>query len=537
MVSSSRQIILWIFLLFSVIVSANAQPADKASSSTISGKVTIGGKGVSGLVVGLATETPYSSIHITNLKAVTDEDGNYRFKNVPPGTYRVMAATGAYVQSDRAAPVLLGKNEVVENIDITLVRGGVITGKVTDADGRPVVEEQVFFSITTQQRALPYLRTIRTDDRGVYRAFGLPAGRYLVSAGKDSVSAFSRASAGHQRTYHPSAATPADAIPVQVNEGSEVTKVDITLGRQLSKFSVRGRIIDGETSKPVPNAHIGVQLHFDRNGSTSTSDAAQSTKDGEFKIENLPPGQYSVYLVSPPDSSTFSEPVRFELTDQDIDGLLIKTSQGGTASGVVVLEGTHDPTIKANLLGTPIAVFISNELLRRASPYAKINPDGSFRITGLPAGRLTLNLPQNQDRLQLMRVERDGVVYRNGIDIKEREQITGLRVVVNQANGTIRGALKLPEGLQLTATMRLLVSVKRIEDPSFNVPPVEADGRRQFLIQGLVAGTYEFNVRAVGVPGEQRPGILRPTQTVVVANGATADITIALQMPTVPGGP
>jgi len=212
MVSSSLQIFVRLLLLLSAIVSANAQSAvDRASSSTISGKVTIGGKGASGLVVGLADETPSSSIHITGLKAVTDEDGNYRIKNVPPGTYKVMVAAPAYVQSDGLTPVVVGKNEVAENVDVTLARGGVITGKIIDAGGRPVLEEQVFFSLTTPSRAFPNMRTIRTDDRGIYRAYGLPAGHYLVSAGKNG---------GHQRMYHPSTVNPADATVIQVNEGS-----------------------------------------------------------------------------------------------------------------------------------------------------------------------------------------------------------------------------------------------------------------------------------------------------------------------------
>ena len=117
--------------------------------------MTIGGKGASGLVVGLATETPSSSIQITGMKAITDEDGNYRIKNVPPGTYKVMIAAPAYVQSDGLTPVVVGKNEVAENIDVTLVPGGVITGKVIDADGRPILEEQVFLTLTTSSRAFP----------------------------------------------------------------------------------------------------------------------------------------------------------------------------------------------------------------------------------------------------------------------------------------------------------------------------------------------------------------------------------------------
>lgn len=537
MVSSSRQIFVRLLLLLSAIVSANAQSAvDKASTSSISGKVTFGGKGASGLVVGLATATPFSSIHITGLKAVTDEDGNYRFKNVPPGTYKVMVAAPSYVQSDGPTPVVVGKNEVAENIDVTLVRGGVITGKVIDADGRPVLEEEVFFSLTTPSRALPYMRTVRTDDRGVYRAFGIAAGRYIVSAGKDLLSSFfGRAGAGYQRTYHPRAVNSADATVIQVNEGSEATNVDITLGRLLSTYTAHGRIIDGETSQPLPNAHIGIRLFFyiGGNGYTSKTNAAESTKDGEFKIENLPPGKYAVYLDSPTDSESFSELVRFEVTDQDIEGLLIKTSKGGTALGVVVLEGTHDPTVRANLAKTQILPSVSNEY----RPSVNINPDGSFRLTNLPAGRLILALPQNQDHLRLMRIERDGVMYPGGIEIKEREQITGLRAVVSQANGKIRGLLKLPDGLELPATARLRVSIRRTEDPTDN-SAVEADARGQFLVDGLVPGTYEFNVGVVGVPGNQRPRITRPTQTVVVTNGAIADVTITLQMQkTDPGGP
>ena len=101
MVSSGRKIVPVLFLL-SAIVSANAQPAAaKAPRATISGKVTIGGKGVSGVVVGLAIATPSSSTQVTRFRGVTDEDGNYRIKNLPPDTYQVLVAAPAYVQSER----------------------------------------------------------------------------------------------------------------------------------------------------------------------------------------------------------------------------------------------------------------------------------------------------------------------------------------------------------------------------------------------------------------------------------------------------
>ena len=535
MVSSGRKIVP-LLLFLSAIVSANAQPAaDKAPRATISGKVMIGGKGVSGVVVGLAVATPSSSTQITRFRGVTDEDGNYRIKNLPPDTYQVLVAAPAYVQSDGPKPVVVGKNEVVENVDITLNRGGVITGKLTDVDGRPVVEEQIFFSAIESR--LPYWRTVRTDDRGVYRAFGLPPGRYTVSAGRDSVSSFGRTEDGPQRTYYPSALNASDATAIEVNEGSETNNIDITLGRQVSRYTARGRIIDGDTSQPLPNARIGIQLFFSVGGSTSRNAAAESTKDGEFKVENLPPGKYAVYLDSQTDSEWISEAVRFEVTDQDVDGLLIKTSRGGSISGVVVLDGTREPTAKINLAGHRIVVLLSGQNSQRSLPPADIDQNGSFRVTGLPAGHLMLALPLNRDHLRLLRIERDGIVYRSGIEIKEREQITGLRVVVSQANGTIRGVLKLPEGVALPAPARLAVYVRRIEDPTAFISPVEADSRGQFLVEDLVAGTYEFDIAVVGVR-DQRPRIPRPVQTVVVTNGAIADVTITLQLPkSVPSGP
>ena len=538
MVSSGLQIFVSLLLLLSAIVSASAQSAvDKASTSVISGKVTIGGKGISGLVVGLATAIPSSSFHITELNAVTEEDGNYRIKNVPPGTYKVVVAAPAYVQSDGPTPVVVGKNEVAENVDVTLVRGGVITGKVIDADGRSVLEEEVFFSLTTPSRTFPYMRTVRTDDRGVYRAFGLPAGRYIISAGKHSNSSVGRTNAAHLLTYHPGTANPTDATVIQVSEASEATNVDITLGRPLSKYTARGRIIDGATSQPLPNAHIGIQVFFDAGGATgytSKNKVAESTKDGDFNIENLPPGKYAVYMDAATDSESFTEPVRFEVTDQDIEGLLIKTSKGGTASGVVVVEGMHDPTFRVNLAQTKILPFVSDNV----RPFVNLNPDGSFRITNLPAGRLTLTLPQNRDHLRVVRIERDGIVYPSGIEVREQEQLTGLRVVATQANGKIRGLLKLPDGLALPATARIVVLITRTEDPTAYNSNVEPDARGKFFVDALVPGTYEFNVVVVDVPVDQRPKLTRPTQTVVVTSGAVADVTITLQMSkTEPGGP
>lgn len=535
MAYSGRQTIVLVLLLLIPLMTALSQSAvDKPLTSTISGKITVGGKGVSGVVVGLVIREEFrSNPRPTRFKSTTDEDGNYRITKVPPGAYDVIPASPAYVASEGRKSVNVGKNETIENIDIALERGGVITGKVTDDEGRPVIEEMVYVSAVTTAR-IPYFRNVRTDDRGIYRAYGIPPGRYVVSAGTAAHNSIGnrRPQGPYQRTYHPSAADLAAATIINVSDGSEAINVDITLGGPARTYSARGRIIDGETNKPLANAGVGVQIFF-QYGTSTTGNVAESNKDGEFKVENLAPGKYAVYSQPPADSDWYSEAVQFEVIDRDVEGLVIKTSRGGSISGVVILEGTDDPKIRANLTGGHIFAQIVDGYSGRSTPSATINPNGSFRITGLAAGRLRLYL-QNSLPFRLIRVERGGMVYPHRVDIKEHEQVTGLRVVVGYANGAIRGVIKLPPDRELPAPARFRVVARRTEDlsPGSYGTSVEADARGHFRIDGLIAGTYEIAVSVLTNTSPAQRSIIPPTrQTVVVTNGAVADVTITLQMP------
>ena len=534
MVCSGRQTTLCILLLLTLVITARPQTAaSKTATSTISGKVTVGDKGLHGVVVALAITDQYrSNIRPTRFRATTDEEGTYRITNVLPGTYDVVLASPVYIATEGRKSLIVSANETVENIDIALERGGVITGKVTDPDGRPVIEEAVYVSPVRTTHRVPYFRNIRTDDRGIYRAYGIPAGTYSVSAGRDpSSSPVNRGpEGGYQRTYHPSTVDPAAAILIKVTEGSETTNVDITLGGPVRTYSARGRIIDSDTDKPMPKTKIGLAMSVPY-GTTAMGGVAESDKDGEFKLENLAPGKYAVYSHPPEDSGWHSEAVNFEVTDRDVEGLVIKTSRGASVSGVVILEGTDDTKVRAKLLAGRIIGQIIDGFIGQSHPSATINPNGSFRITGLAPGRLWLEL-EARNTFRVIRLERDGMVNPRGVEIKDREQVTGLRVVVGYANGAIRGAIKLPSDLQLPANARLRVAVRRTEDVIWaQGPPFDADARGHFSVEGLIPGTYEVVVTVLSSPRGQ-PTVIPPTkQTVLVTNGAVTDVTLTLQKP------
>ncbi|HEV2835655.1 MAG TPA: carboxypeptidase-like regulatory domain-containing protein [Pyrinomonadaceae bacterium] len=226
MLSSTRRTIRFgscIVLVTSVVVLAHAQTvATKEATSTISGKVIVKGKGIPGIVVGMRSgEQRYRET--TAYRGVTDEKGEYKITNVPAGNYSVWPSAPAYVPTDEmgAKTLMVEKGETIENVDFTLVRGGVITGKVVDADGRPVIEEDVLVMPMPGKgvyRNYYQPLNVRTDDRGVYRIYGLPAGQYMVGAGQDEQNSYpsGRGRAPFRRTYHPATLDSKQATVIEV---------------------------------------------------------------------------------------------------------------------------------------------------------------------------------------------------------------------------------------------------------------------------------------------------------------------------------
>jgi len=152
----------------------------KTSRSSISGRVTIKEKGVGGVLVALRKneiQMPYEPVQ----KAITDPDGFYRITSVAPGNYEVFPTLPAFVPAERrdvrSKLVLVGEDDNVDGINFSMVRGGVITGRITDADGRPLIQQQVNIyqegafnpsRLQPQQPPQPIFpaASVQTDDRG-----------------------------------------------------------------------------------------------------------------------------------------------------------------------------------------------------------------------------------------------------------------------------------------------------------------------------------------------------------------------------------
>src|ERR1043165_4269252 len=281
MFSSTLQKIVCALIILSAAALAHSQsvPAREATG-VVSGKVTIKGKAAAGIVILLRSNTRNSSPQVSSYKGTTDDNGEYRIANVPAGNYMISPLAPALVDaggSDPMRTLLVNKGETIEHIDFALVRGGAITGKIVDADGHPVVEQEVviFAGGTSQNYSL---RGVLTDDRGVYRFYGLKAGSYKVATGQGERGSFSNRPVRYTQVYYPAASDLDHAEVIEVSEGGEAANIDITLGAGLSTYSASGRIVDGETGQPLAGVAYGVKRFISPYNTSSMSTGAVGTQ-------------------------------------------------------------------------------------------------------------------------------------------------------------------------------------------------------------------------------------------------------------------
>jgi carboxypeptidase family protein len=534
-------------------------PTTEIRAGSIAGRVTVGGRPVSGVAVMLLGLDSNSSRRTPAATVKTDEEGRYRFKGVTAGSYDVFPAApalvlpkqGRYGQPGKTVMVEVG--ESTEGVDFALKGGGVITGRVTEADGRPVVEEEVLLNkIAEQGLTLQFIphnyESLITDDRGVYRVYGVPAGHYMVSVGEPygPVRTGGNGREYYMETFHPGVTDRAKAVLVEVKEGAETTGVDIIMGPPQKTYAITGRVVNAQ-NRPLPGVELGlIALSENGNSRSDTTGDWRSNDKGVFLIEGALPGHYRIYPRNDPSSNSFGEPIPFDVKNEDVSDLEIKMSRGGTISGVVVVEGVNDPGLRDKLSQLRVSSHVvsqdpSTTLRDRSSDEfasSQISGDGSFLVAGLRPGKATIHLnwnsPSPPKEFTILRVERNGQDITNGMVIGQGEQVTGVRVVIGVGSGAIRGQVKI-EGGQLEG-VRLSLYVRRAGSTPNYYRIIELDMHGRFAIEKLVEGDYELMIgpMSVTVTGDAGAKTMSrmPTvnQTVSMSPGAVSEVTLILSL-------
>jgi hypothetical protein len=540
---------------FLSIAEAQLTQTKKSLPGTITGKVTLQGKGAPGIVVGLRSGDPGFRPGLL-MKATTDQEGNYRLTGISAGSWLVMPFAPRFVVANYSfgatgKMIVLAPGESIGGMDFALLGGGVITGKVTDANGLPLIEERINLipadspqpivgkhpsgsdswpGVTIADPKEP--RFSLTDDRGVYRIFGVAAGHYKVTVGQEQKSGFlTTTRRAYLQTFYPDTTNPAKATLVEVTEGSEVSNIDIIVRRALKSFSAKGQIVTSDTGEPVSGRRWGFAKLTDNQDRSFVPATSPSNKKGEFNIEGLLPGRYAVFVEPDQNAPAYSEPVQFEVQDKDIDGLVIKTQAGATLSGKVMIEGIQDKAFFAKLSQMQLNVYVYSTATALPNWHsAAINPDGSFIVRGLQPGTASINTVSSTDsslvkNLLILRTERYGVEQPRGIAMKADEQIEGLAVMVAYGTGVVRGEVRYENGV-LPPGSRIVVRVTPVD--KFNpLTGTDVDARGRFQIDRLPPGSYWLDVEPYLPGGWRGP---RPMRQQVNVAGDVTEVTFTLDL-------
>ena len=546
-------------VFFALLLSVSNSPAyplarqsndSKSPSGSISGRVTSNGKPVPRVPV-ILTQNPFDGEGKPVARTTTDQDGRFRIANVPAGSFNLSAFAPAFVFDERSSwgqdgkRMTISPGEAIEGVDVELRRGGVITGKVSDSAGRPVVEERVTLTMIDEQGRhrggfdpLGW-EGAQTDDRGVYRIFGVPEGRYIASVGQSPSQWNSSAVHGnayYPLTFHPGVGDASMAAVIELAAGAESTGVDIVLGRPEKAYTASGRIVDAETGKPAANVQYGYGILHDSRGIAFMGfGGTRSDAQGGFRFEGILPNHYAAFVIKESESEYYSDLAPFDIVDADVSGLEIKMRRGSSISGIAVLEGLPGRDAAEKLAGLRIRAFIqSTEPGAPFSRPSQIAPDGSFRITGLRPGKVRLlfgGYPPPKG-FALTRVDRDGVEQRDGsFEIAADEEVSGVRVTIAYGTSVIRGQLKitgrgLPQGARFSVRLKLAGSESTRSDWS-----TEADDRKRFLFEDVPPGDYELIVAGyIDVPGAPASKLPEVKKRVTVGNNGEVEITIIIDL-------
>ena len=407
--------------------------------------------------------------------AVTDVDGRFSFPGLSAGNFTIEAERAGYVRTFYGSNLLgkgpglavaVGEGETVGDLKIQMIRGGVVSGAVRDAYGRPQANAEVSLVPLATRTGLPEagrLVTIRTTSTGSYRAHGLTPGRYVVAvqpgfnyngaaqysreqldalmsmtarASQGDLPEAANAPAGYAPTFFPGASDVRSAAAVTVEPGQETGGIDVAL-----QF-VRTTRLEGRVIAPSGLDVKDVQLRIESSGLAlaglelrsymGTGPAAGMNipvRDGAFQRVGLTPGRYS--LIARASATQAAGTVTLwgvadvEVSGQSVLPLSLELHRTMTIAGTMDI-GPGSSSMRPDLPVVLRSAEGNATLTRRTTARS----DGSFSFPDVAPGRYWID-PDSVARSdwRTIRVTRDGTDLVDGpLTVSAGQNVSGLRV-------------------------------------------------------------------------------------------------------------
>lgn len=391
-------------------VQAKVPPVDPKSLARVSGIVTVAGTGAPLKKVGVAL-TPQSRIEYQpgQLSAVTDAAGRFHLDSIPPGKYWLLVKRQGFYRSDpnvrgalmNRSALVLAPGEKNDKLAITMSTGGLITGRLTDADGealRWAAVKALKLSRTGARKTYKVVRAGTSNDIGEYRLYDLPPGNYIVAAepgrrgDEDTLpweeEFFSQGRDPSERyapTYYPGSTDSFLAQQIKVETGSEA-RADMTLS------PVHAVKVTGSVNKPRALMASVMLVPKDFDFTVNESEIAQGAiaDDGKFTVENVSPGQYNVMAWGMLDRKPYYDRSELSVGADDIKGVQLEMKPMLELQGRVTVEGVEGPP--PDLSRLRLLLISVDNAFQVGSGFSQISKDGTMKISNLLPGKYQVQL-------------------------------------------------------------------------------------------------------------------------------------------------
>jgi hypothetical protein len=493
---------------------------------------------------------------------ITDDEGHFVIGELPAGRFNLSVTkrglVTAYYGSSRpgrgpGTPLSVGDGQHLSGIELSMLAGAVVTGRVIDHFGQPLPGARVTAlerrRINGRDTLFPGGSSAVTDDRGEYRVFGLPPGEITISVAAPSGAGDSEArlttaeqalwaqsgaspaappngpAVTYGTVYYPGVADPSSAVMFAIAPGEERHGVDIQL-QFVRTARVAGRVLTAN-GQPVVGPQV-MLLPVSDAPMFATGPAMRRpsmSSNGEFTFPGVTPGRYLLTasasdrepeLGARGEGAGFAEGAmaamrargpnlwaRAEITvaEGDLTSLSLVLQPGITISGRIELEGgtvLPSPDLsRASVRLTPPPT--TSAVVMMSGSGSVVRPDGTFTIDGVAPGRYLLSASVPGGTLARRWLAASALVKGVDaldipIDVHPGENLSGVVVTLTDRSAGVTGRLLDSAGGPAPEFTLVLFSTDtrnwvRNNRRTRTARPA-SDG--VFEITGMPAGTYHL---------------------------------------------
>ena len=432
---------------------------------------------------------------------LTDDSGIFDLTELPAGRYTLTVSKSGFVALSygqrrplqAGTPLQLADGQQLKGIEFQLPRGSVISGHVLDEDGdaMPGVTVRVMrYQYLQGERRLTPAGNGQTDDKGLYRVWGLMPGEYYVNAvargggpgggqfGGPGGFAGGRGGRGgglgalpeqeqvnYAPTYYPGVPSVNEAKAVNVGLSQEL--LDISFAMQLVRISRISGVVSNPDGTPVTSGNINLVAEAGgaRGNQIGANFGARIQWDGSFTINNVAPGRYMLRARGDDSEVPQFAAQPISVNGDDVPDVTVVLSTGATLSGTIsFLPG-----------GSPAPDFTQFRITAPSTDQsdfgpqsnARVDKDGHFTISGVSAGGHLIR-PSNGSRTWLLQSVTIGGrdVTDTPIQVRSGETIGNVNLVFTDKQTEINGTLTTDNGTPVPST------------PSSRSPPIRRSGDR-----------------------------------------------------------